>query len=140
MAYSGERLMSCFSVPFDWSQTNVVVVSGDGVNFCGHALLNTGNRGGYYFHVAGIYNHPLYMNEAQYQHYLRQNKKKELQRGRIPIKHPQRAEAKLQEFASKRWAWMVLPNNCSAFVEEVLEAGGANIGNFWNCPSKGMWN
>ena len=50
MSYLGEHLYSCSAVPFDWSQVEVVVVSGVVVNPCGHAIVRAGIC---YFHVDG---------------------------------------------------------------------------------------
>jgi len=31
--------------------------------------------------------------------------------------------------------WGVLPNNCVAFVEEIIAAGGGNWNSYSNCPA-----
>jgi hypothetical protein len=43
--------------------------------------------------------------------------------------------AKLEELLSKSWLWGVLPNNCVAFVEEVIAAGGGTWSSGSNCPA-----
>lgn len=40
MAYLGEHMHHCEAVPFDWQYAHLIVVSGAGPNFCGHALKN----------------------------------------------------------------------------------------------------
>ena len=68
--YSGEELRSQLPRQLDWHNTYVVIVTGAKLNPCGHALLNIGAVGGYYFHVAEVYGHPRYMVEAGYRRYL----------------------------------------------------------------------
>ena len=53
MAYEGENLFECHILPYPWERCNIVVVSGAKWNPCGHTLLNAGDRGGHYFHIAG---------------------------------------------------------------------------------------
>ena len=42
---------------------------------------------------------------------------------------------KLEEVLSKPWAWALLPNNCVAFVEDIVAAGGATWSSASNCPA-----
>jgi hypothetical protein len=35
---------------------------------------------------------------------------------------------------AKKWTWAILPNNCVAFVEEVIKAGGGKWSSYSNCP------
>ena len=139
MAFVGSEMSSCFSVPF--TSAACVVVSGDGINVCGHALLYAD---GYYFHVAGVYDRPRYMTEDGYRQYLTEAGKTELGRYRRFLSLPAAAYTKLTRLMSDRWLWGVLPNNCIVFVEEVLQAGGAtNFGLYSNCPvlqvNKARW-
>ncbi len=136
MAYDGETMTMCPSVPFNFDSTYAVVVSGDGPNFCGHLLLNVGGVGGTYFHVAGFRKQPKYMSEDGYGNYVRENKKKELTRFKVKISNPASAMLKLEELLSKKWQWGVLPHNCASFVEEVVAAGGSSAGLYSNCPAK----
>jgi hypothetical protein len=130
MRYVGSELSECLNVPF--TSAACVIVSGDGINLCGHALLYAS---GYYYHVAGVYDRPRYMSEQGYRRYLAEAGKAEL--GRYPrhLTRPGAAYSKLQQLMSARWLWGVLPNNCIVFVEQVLQAGGAtNFGLYSNCP------
>jgi hypothetical protein len=131
MTFLGEHLNECRAVPFDWRNTHFVVVSGSGPNPCGHALVNAG---AYYFHIDGLYKRPWCMNHLGYQRYLRENDKKELRRRRVHLSNPEGAQRKIDELAARRWAWVLLPNNCASFVEEVLAAGGSRVTSFANCP------
>src|SRR5688572_13754244 len=134
MTYRGERLLNCHSVPFNWRDTDVIVVSGTGPNACGHALIRAGY---YYFHVDGINDYPWYMTEPGYRRYLKENGKKELDRTRVTIRNPAAVQAKLEELSAKRWRWMVFPNNCASYVEALLAAGGSRISSLTNCPTLG---
>jgi hypothetical protein len=130
MRYVGSELLECLNLPL--SSAACVIVSGDGINLCGHALLYAS---GYYFHVAGAYERPRYMAEQGYRRYLLEAGKAEL--GRYPrrLTRPAAAYSKLQQLMSARWLWGVLPNNCIVFVEQILQAGGAsNFGLYSNCP------
>jgi len=35
---------------------------------------------------------------------------------------------------ANKWTWLVVPNNCVAFVEEVIKAGGGTWSSYSNCP------
>ena len=131
MAYDGEILQSCsFALPF--ASTACIIVSGDGPNPCGHALLYTD---GHYFHIAGLYGPPKHMDEEGYRRYLSESGKRELGRYRRHMLYPSSAYVKLTELLAQPWLWGVLPNNCIVFVEEVLQAGGdTNFGIYSNCP------
>jgi hypothetical protein len=126
---------------FDFGRTACVIVSGSGPNACGHALLSVGDD---YFHVAGGNDYPRHMNANGYQRYLRENQKTELGRYFKHIPNRDAAQNKLMDLMSATWLWGVLPHNCIAFVEEVIQAGGAtNFGIYSNCPamqiSKETW-
>jgi hypothetical protein len=130
MKYMGSEMLECLNLPL--SSAACIIVSGDGINLCGHALLHAS---GYYFHIAGVYERPRYMSELGYRRYLAESGKTEL--GRYPrrLTRPAAAYAKLQQLMGARWLWGVLPNNCIVFVEQVLQAGGAtNFGLYSNCP------
>jgi hypothetical protein len=136
MAYEGEILDRCGSIAFDFQQAFAVVVSGARWNPCGHLILNTRGSSGCYAHVAEVRGYPRYMNEQGYQLYLATNRKREIRRTRVFLKEPDNAYLKLEELLSKQWNWYVLPHNCAAFVEEVLQAGGTKAGLYSNCPTK----
>lgn len=132
MSYLGERLLMCRAVPFNWNACHLVVVSGTGPNFCGHAIVNAGE---YYFHVDGLNGYPWYMDSQGYRRYLKENDKRELQRTRVPLPNPKGAQRKLEELSVKRWRWLVLPHNCASYVEEIFRAGGSKFSNLLNCPT-----
>lgn len=134
MAYLGEHLHQCRAVHFDWANTSLVIVSGAGPNICGHTIANAGS---YYFHVDGFRELPWYLNQAGYQRYLRENNKTELRRTRVHISNPDGAQRKLEELTAKKWRWMVIPNNCASFVEEIFAAGGSRVSSLTNCPRIG---
>jgi hypothetical protein len=75
------------------------------------------------------------MTEQGYNHYLATNDKKEIRRTHVVLKDPAAALLKLEELLSKKWSWWVLPNNCARFVEDVVQAGGADVGLLSNCPA-----
>lgn len=131
MSYIGLHLDNCRVVPFNWHSTWLVVVSGDGPNICGHALLGAG---GYYFHIAGPFNRPYFMAQDGYRRYLDEGRKAELFRRRIILLDPAGAQRKLEELSVSKWLWLGIPNNCVSYVEEVLKAGGANDALISNCP------
>jgi len=131
MSYVGRHLNQCRAVPFDWNDTWLVVVSGDGPNICGHALLRAGR---YFFHIAGLHARPYYLSSGDYSHYLDVNAKQELFKRRVYLSDPQGAQRKLEELSAKPWLWLGVPNNCVSYVEEVFSAGGANESLLSNCP------
>ncbi|MCO8162690.1 hypothetical protein NJC38_10975 [Pseudomonas sp. 21LCFQ010] len=132
MSYFGEPLEICRAVPFNWGDTWLVVVSGDGPNFCGHALLRVGF---YYFHILGWAERPWYMTEQGFERYKHEGGKRELFRRKIIITKPLEAQRKLEALSVKPWHWLGVPNNCVSYVEDILRAGGANDASFINCPA-----
>lgn len=131
--YEGDIMVQCLLKPFDFQNTRAVVVSGYGINFCGHTLLYTG--GGWYFHVAAVHGVPRFMREDGYQRYLKENGKHEIRRWAVKIPNPAGAYRKLEELLAKQWLWLLLPHNCASFVEEVVQAGGSKAGMYFNCPT-----
>ncbi|WP_137940341.1 hypothetical protein [Chitinivorax sp. B] len=131
MAYLGERMYSCFSTLFNWTQTHIVVVSGSGPNACGHTILNAGQ---FYFHIDGFREYPWYFSESGYRRYLKENGKKELFRRRVRVTNPSRAQEKLEELSADKWTWGGAVHNCVTYVEEILKAGGSDESLFSNCP------
>ena len=135
MGYNGEILDQCGLIDIDCSRIAVVAVSGDGPNVCGHLLLHTGpSRGGYYFHVAEFHGYPRYMGESGYRKYLREAGKTELRHRYLSLPNPQGALLYLEGLMANTWTWLVLPNNCVAFVEEVIKSGGGTWSSYSNCP------
>lgn len=131
MSYVGEKLEHCRVVPFNWNDTWLVVVNGDGINICGHALFKAGS---YYFHILGQSERPWYMNEEGYRRYKTECGKNELFRRKVVMPDPVGAQRKLEELSLKPWIWLVVPNNCVSYVEEIFRAGGARVSSFSNCP------
>jgi len=135
VAYLGEYMNVCTAQLFDFNNTYAVVVSGDGINVCGHMLLNTGGPGGYHFHIAGVHDRPRYMTGSGFNRYVKENGKRVLRRQHVPIKDPKASHRKLEELLAGKWRWLALPNNCANFVEEVVRAGGSKAGLYSNCPA-----
>lgn len=131
MSYIGVHLDNCRAVSFDWNSTMLVVVSGDGPNVCGHALLRAGNH---YFHIAGPFNKPYFMTGNSYHRYLKESTKEELFQRRVFLPNAEGAQRKLEELSIKNWLWLGVPNNCVSYVEEIFKAGGANESLLSNCP------
>lgn len=131
--YDGDEMILFPLHSSDFKHTCAVIVSGDGPNLCGHALLHVGNS--WYFHVAGRNSLPKFMHESGYQRYLKENGKREIRRWIVKLPNPQGAHLKLHELLKKNWLWLAVPNNCASFVEEVVQAGGSNAGMYFNCPA-----
>lgn len=131
MSYLGTHLDFCRVVPFNWYDTGLIVVSGDGPNICGHALLKAGI---FYFHIAGLIARPYYMDESGYRRYLAESSKIELFRRNVRLTNPEAAQRKLEELSIKQWHWFGIPNNCVSYVEEVFSAGGSSEALLSNCP------
>jgi hypothetical protein len=131
MSYIGMHLDSCNAIPFNWHDTSLVVVSGDGPNICGHALIRAG---WYYFHIAGLAARPYYMQRSGYARYLAEGGKTELFERRVYLTDPEGAQRKLEELSARQWYWFGIPNNCVTYVEEIFFAGGANEALLSNCP------
>jgi hypothetical protein len=131
--YVGDEMILCPLHTSDFKHTCAVIVSGDTGNFCGHALLHVGNA--WYIHVAGFHEVPKIMYEDGYNRYLKENGKREIRRWIISLPNPQGAHQKLHDLSKKPWLWLLLPNNCASFVEDVVRAGGSNAGMYFNCPS-----
>lgn len=136
MAYDGEILDQCGAVEMDCSKVAVVAVSGAGPNVCGHMLIATGLAGNMmYFHVAVVRGNPKYMSDAGFRRYLKENGKSEIRRRVLALPDPSGAALYLEELMAGTWTWGALPNNCVAFVEEVIAAGGGEWSSYSNCPA-----
>lgn len=119
-AFLGYPILACQS--FVNHECQVVAVSGNGPNVCGHALFFSAGR---YFHIAaGFYAHPTSFVENEYKRYLAENEKEEWGRDNIILPKPQGASEYLCRAANEKWLWGILANNCVTFVEEILRAGG----------------
>lgn len=117
----------------NFSFVEAVVVSGDGPNFCGHMLLRINN---YYFHISEVYNYPTFMFASEYTEYLKKNGKTEIFRIRRLLRNRDGARNKLKTLLNQKWLWLVIPNNCTDFVEEVIGAGENKFGLISNCPTQ----
>lgn len=135
MAYEGEVLTTCGDLNIDCSRIAIVAVSGSGPNFCGHLILCTRSNPPMYFHVAEVYGVPRYMSEQGFQRYLKENGKTEIRRRYLELPNPEGANLYLENLLANTWTWLVLPNNCVAFVEEVIHAGGGTWSSYSNCPT-----
>lgn len=40
----------------------------------------------------------------------------------------------MEGLMANKWTWLVIPNNCVSFVEEVITAGGGTWSSYSNCP------
>jgi hypothetical protein len=130
--YNGDEMILCPIHSSDFNHTCAVIVTGDGINACGHTLLHIGDS--WYVHIAGLYNRPKFLHESGYQRYLKENGKKEIRRWLIMIPNPTGAHARLHELTAKPWFWGIVAHNCSSFAEDVVRAGGSNAGQYLNCP------
>ena len=135
MPYNGEQLEACGVIEIDLREIEIVAVSGSGPNACGHLLLHTLSRGGYYFHVAEVRGVPRYMTPDGFRRYVRENHKSVLRRIKLELPNPSGAEAYLEQLLAEIWWWRVIPNNCVAFCEEVIQAGELDWGSYSNCPT-----
>jgi hypothetical protein len=124
MAYEGELLTYCPSQMFTFGMTYAVIVSGMKANPWGHMLLNTGGPGGTYFQIAGFIAQPRFMNEQQFQRYLKEQGKTIITVVPIHIPYPEKAQLKLESLLSGNWAWGMAVHNCETLVEEIVMAGG----------------
>lgn len=132
--YEGTQLLVCPVETSDFHHVCAVIVSGDGINACGHTLLHIGGSWSWYVHIAGFYKVPKFMPESGYRRYLKENDKHEFRRWHIKLPNPTGAHAKLHELVEKPWFWGIVAHNCASFVEEVVQAGGSNAGQYLNCP------
>ena len=135
-AYEGEILTDCPDL--DMRVVWAVIVTGDFPNPCGHALLcapaTNPRLGRYYFQVAGFYTFPRIMDDQGFARYLREHSKREIRRHLIMVPNPSAAYTRLEQTAQKPWFWAVLPHNCAAYIEDIVNAGGSTAGLYSNCP------
>lgn len=144
MAYEGDVMTVCGLVQFDFKTTSIVAVSGASWNQCGHLLVHSAAGGGLYFHAVGdpdgryivgkIRGFPRFMSDANYRRYLKENGKRELRRRSVHLKNPLGATSYVERALAAKWTWGVLPNNCVAFVESVIQAGEGEWYSYTNCP------
>ncbi len=135
MSYDGEVMDGCGGLDLDLANSYVVAVSGSGPNFCGHLLFYTSSGGGHYFHVAELHGRPKHMSQSGFARYLQEAGKTEIRRVYVPLPEPQAALNYLDALMRANWTWLLLPNNCVAFCEEIISAGGGTWSSASNCPS-----
>lgn len=111
-----------------------VVVTGDGINGCGHMLLNVGGRYGYYVHIAGTRAYPKLLEWHQYGTYLSGNRKKELFRQTVYVPFADTMMTFIEKSMSELWQWLGPIHNCATFVEKAFYAGGVPMHTLANCP------
>jgi hypothetical protein len=66
---------------------------------------------------------------------LHENGKSEIRRRFLSLPDPNGAVNFLEGVMSRTWLWGVLPHNCVAFVEDVIQAGGGTWSSYSNCPA-----
>src|ERR1700761_1450283 len=120
MAYEGELVTYCPATMSQFAKTYAVIVSGAKLNPYGHMLLNTGGPGGTYFQISEVYGDPRFMNEEQFQRYLKENGKIIVTVLPQRITNPQAAQLKLEQLLSEKWLWGAVVHNCEVFVEDIL--------------------
>ncbi len=135
-SYKGEVVTRCEAQPYDLTDVEVVVVSGVWWNPCGHALLRAGR---FYFQVDTFRGPPFRLDQAGYERFMSDEHKREVRRTRVVLPDPRAAFNRLEELLTKPWVWGVLPHNCIAFIEAVLQAGGSRDGIISNCPTMEPW-
>lgn len=139
MAYQGD-VLTYTPAYLDFTVVYAVVVSGTFPNPCGHALLFVPNAyaisssDGSYFQVASLNGFPRIMSQTGYYRYLRENGKTEITRYQVSLPNPDGAVNRLVALMLKPWRWLILPQNCAAFVEDIVRAGGSSAGLYSNCP------
>jgi len=124
MSYEGELMTQCPVGMYNFSRAYAVLVSGARFNPYGHMLLNTGGRGGRYFHVSDLFGQPRTMTEKQFQDYLASNDKTIVSVIRVTIPRPRDSQIKLEQILSSSWAWGAIMHNCETMVEDIVMAGG----------------
>ena len=132
--YEGAGVILCPLEVRDFQHVCAGIVSGHKVNPCGHTLLHIGKSWSWHVHIAGPYKLPKFIPESHYMRYLKENGKREIRRWEIKLPNPKGAHEKLHELMEKPWFWGVVAHNCTSFSEEVVQAGGSNAGQYFNCP------
>lgn len=118
----------------NWNNTEIVIVTGDKPNFCGHMLISIGNE---YYHFDGpsFLDYPKRLgNYVDYKNYLARTNKYELMRQRVHVPLHKKAEKRLEELLSKKWGTALFAHNCATFVKEILQAGGNYYAFLEFCP------
>lgn len=137
MAFKGEPIKSLAPLKLGHRSCELTIVSGDGVNACGHMLVRMpAETGGTesVFHIGDVHDFPYWMPASKFPLYLTDNKKKLLGRKSIVLPRSQDAEAYLSKTILDKWFWGAVANNCVSFCEEYISAGGADYTMWTNCP------
>lgn len=116
-----------------FQRVEAVVVSGDGPNLCGHMLLQIDD---WYFHVSAVYSYPRFLHADDFPRYLTENGKTEIFRVQRQLLNPHAARNKLATLLRAKWLWLIIPNNCADFVEEIIAAGENDLAILSNCPTR----
>lgn len=132
--YDGEEISYCDPNAFASGRGEVVVVSGDGINICGHVLLNVVGFG--YRHLRGETARPRYLRTSLgFDRYLRENQKRVYGRYSFEFSSPACATRRYCHLIAEYWKYGLIRHNCASFVRSILSAGGIS-GNFpVQCPN-----
>lgn len=79
--YEGAAMVICPLEERDFRHVCAVIVSGDGVNACGHTLLHISGSWSWYVHISGFYKASKFIPDNNYMRYLKENGKREIRRG-----------------------------------------------------------
>lgn len=139
MAYTGTPIDNLDPLKLRHSSCQLIIVSGDGPNVCGHMLVQMPAEPGgtdSVFHIAGGHDYPHWMPAASYPLYVKENGKTELGRKPIMLPRPRDAAIYLAKAIKEKWLWGGAVNNCVSFCEEYIAAGGADYSMWTNCPAQ----
>lgn len=108
----------------NWRNTEIVIVTGDMPNPCGHMILSV-DRNYYHFDGPKPIDFPRRLGtHTDYLSYLSRTNKYELMRRKASISFPDKAEKRLNELLTSKWWYGLFTHNCASFVKEILNAGG----------------
>ena len=79
----------------DFQHVCAVIVTGSGVNACGHTLLHVGESWSWYVHIAGPYKLPKFIPESNYMRYLKENSKCDICLWIVKLPNPKEAHQNL---------------------------------------------
>ena len=114
MAYTfdGDTIKSKAMPSVSCSSVAIIIVTG--ITPCGHMLLNTGGKEGWYFHVTdfGI-KYPKFMGYTGYLRYMRENEKREFARVPVSLANPAMGESELSNLLMRQWFYDPMERNCT---------------------------
>lgn len=116
----------------DFQHVCAVIVTGSGVNACGHTLLHVGESWSWYVHIARPYKLPKFIPESNYMRYLRENGKREIRRWIVKLPNPKGAHEKLHELIQNHgsgalWLITALPLRKKSYEQAVAKPGSISI-------------